>query len=276
MSNKNKYKRVGDSTTSSTDNIKRKEIAIAIKAKIISETSATVPANRARLTIGVGETVKLTFNLGTATWATSKGKLSATNAINIIFTAPDRVSKVTITASGSKHTASIIFNVIEPSGVTMARAPGTGIWHVRNIPSVGMKTSAYITPATVSFENIDISEGDAVGTVTGYFVGTSLDGIHHAGHGAGIWATIGTVVAGKGSQLDGIDNPASGHCNFGLPYSAGSFDWPIPWSFRVGTGAAKKFATVHHLMTINASGDMTISKAGVSARATLASSNSNY
>lgn len=35
----------------------------------------------------------------------------------------------------------------------MERAPGTGIWHTHNIPSVGIKTVIYISPSTVSFEN---------------------------------------------------------------------------------------------------------------------------
>jgi hypothetical protein len=158
----------------------------------------------------------------------------------------------------------------------MERAPGTNIWHTHNIPSVGIRTNIYITPDTVSFANIEISEDDAVGIVTGYFVGTPYDGIRHAGRGAGSWHSLRSHVAGKGTQVAGQDTAQSGHCNFKTTYANGTFDWPIPWLFRVGSGSAKQFAIATHRMTINAAGDMTISKAGASGSARLADPTTSY
>jgi hypothetical protein len=168
------------------------------------------------------------------------------------------------------------FEVIEPAGVLMERAPGTGVWHANGIPSVGIRTSIYIQPDDVSFENIEISEDDCPGVVTGYFVGTPLDGVRHAGHGAGSWVGVNGVTAGKGSRVNGRDTAQSGHCNFGTPYAAGTFDWAIPWLFRVSGGSSKGFATVHQRFTINAAGDMTVSKAGASGSAGLNDPSSSY
>jgi hypothetical protein len=245
-------------------------------ATITSETVVTIPANRNRKMVGVGEKVKLTFSPGSATWTTSAGTLSSNSGSTVIFTAPDRAASVDIKAQGGGCSASINFQVIEPNGVHMEQVPGSGTWHAHGIPSVGFHANIYITPDTVSFQYIEISEDDCVGIVTGYFVGTSLDGIHHAGHGAGTWVPVGPLVVGKGSQVAGQDTIQSGHANFGTPYTAGTFDWPIPWEFRVGGGAGKVFTTVHQRFTIDASGGMTASKGGASASISLNDPSSTY
>lgn len=245
-----------------------------------SETVATAPSNRARTTIGVGEKVHLSAQgpTGTVNWSSSgSSKLSASSGASVTLTAHERAETVTITATDSCGcTATIAFTVIEPSSVRMERVPGTGIFHDHGIPSVGIRTNIYLAPDTVSFENISVSEDDCVGVVTGYLVGTPLDGVHHAGHGAGHWVSVRPPVAGKGSQVNGRDTAASGHCNFGTPYAWGTFDWPIPWLFRVGGGASKQFTTVHQRFTINAAGDMTVSKAGASGSAALNDPSSTY
>jgi hypothetical protein len=242
---------------------------------ITSETVATIPANRDRKMVGVGEKVKLTFSPGSASWTTSRGTLSSNSGSTVIFTAPDRTASVDIEAKGGGCSASINFQVIEPNGVHMEQ-DGSAVWHVQGVPSIGFHGIVYITPDTVSFENIQVSEDDCVGIVTGYFVGTPLDGVHHAGHGAGHWADVGPVVSGKGSKLVAKDNVKSGGCNFGTPFTAGTFDWPIPWLFHIGGGAAKQFTTVHHRMTIDASGAMTISKGGVTVSANMNDPSSTY
>jgi hypothetical protein len=164
----------------------------------------------------------------------------------------------------------------EGCGVQMVRAEGTGVWHANGKPSVGIKANIYITPDTVTFESIQVSEDNCASAVTGYFVGTPLDGVKHAGHGAGQWVSVGAPVAGRGSQLLGQDTVQSGHCSFGTPYSFGTFDWPIPWLCRVGAGAAKRFSIVHQRFTIDPSGDMTASKAGASGSAKLSDPTSDY
>lgn len=203
--------------------------------------------------------------------------MSSTKGNRIRVTAPDRATSIKITATGSTgEVADITFDIIEPSGVLQERGPGTGIWHISGIPSVGIRTNIYITPDTVSFENIEICESDCAAVVTGYFVGTLLDGIHHAGHGAGNWVRVGQVTTGKGSKVLAQDTVQSGACNFGLPYAVGTFDWPIPWIFRVGSGTAKQFTVVDQRFTIDAGGAMTASKAGAQGNASLNDPKSNY
>lgn len=268
---------VGSSTTSPVDNTTRKVVPVAVAPKIISETVAVSPADRSRLKIGVGEKVNLTFNLGTANWTTSAGLLSVASGVSTRFTAPDRAATIKVTAvdaSGAQD--EITFTVIEPSGVIMERAMGTGIWHVQNIPSVGIRTSIYIQPADVSFENIEIVEDDCPGIVTGYLVGTPLDGVAHGSHGAGNKVGVGPVVSGKGSEVLAKDTAQSGHCNFGLPYSSGTFLWAIPWKFSVGTGSDMQFAIINQNFLIDASGAMDVLKAGATGHAALADPTSNY
>ena len=48
-----------------------------------------------------------------------------------------------------------------------------------------------------------------------------------------------------------------GHCSHrstGRIHINGGFTWAIPWSFKVGTGVAKVFATVNHVKTVDDTG----------------------
>ena len=246
-------------------------------ASITVETVAIRPADRTRTTVGVGELVNLTYSLGSATWTVSKGTLTAATGQTTRFQAPDRAATVTITATGGGCTSTVTFTVIEPASVSMERPAGSGIYHTNGIPSVGIQAEIYLKPDTVSFQFIEISEDDCPGVVTGYFVGTALDGVRHGTHGAGTWVPVASPVAGKGSKVIAKDTAQSGHCNFGTPYANGTFDWAIPWKFRVGSsGADKVFATVHQRFTIDAAGDMTVSKGGATGAAKLADPTSTY
>ncbi len=247
---------------------------------VTSRTVVTAPADRTRKDIGVGEMVKLqiTNATGGIDWSiTGSSTLSATSGLSVNLTAHWEKESITVTATdkGCGCTIDIKFEVIEPAGVVMSRTGG--IWHAHNIPSVGIRTDIYISPDTVSFENIEISEDDCAGIVTGYFTGTPLDGVQHAGHGAGTWVGVGSCVAGKGSTVGGQDTAQSGYCNFGVPYANGTFDWPIPWLYRVSGDANEKgFTVVHQQFTIDASGDMSVSKAGANGAAAFADANSTY
>jgi len=273
------WKTVASSTTTPKE-VKTREPAVVSspcsKAKITVKAQAVRPSKRDRTTVGVGEQIDLTYSLGSANWTTSHGTLTSPTGAMVTFQAPDRAATVRIEATGGGCTCTVTFTVIEPSSVLMQRAPGTGIFHDNGIPSVGIKAEIFLQPDTVSFQFIEISEDDCPGLVTGYFVGTPLDGIRHGAHGAGTWVRVGSPVAGKGSKVVAQDTASSGHCNFGTPYAAGTFDWPIPWKFRLNGGADKVFATVHQRFTINAAGDMTVSKAGATGSAKLNDPSSTY
>ena len=144
------------------------------------------------------------------------------------------------------------------------------MWHIQGVPTVGFKGRAYETPADVSFYNIETQEGSCNAVATGYFA--YQNGLNHA---QSPWVTVGDVVAGKGSKEDAIDTIQGGSDNH-TPYVAGTFTWAIPWSFRVGTGSPKVFATLNHVKTIDATGKLTISKGGTTKSAQLNDPTSNY
>jgi hypothetical protein len=236
--------------------------------KLKSKTVATSPPNRARITIGVGERVQLTATgaTGVVNWQTTGHRpLSATAGPIVTLTGNGRAeSGVIILAEDSDCgcNEALIFNVIEPKGVVMEQIGGT--FHIQALPTVGIQTNIFITPNTVSFKNIEVVENDCESKVDGFFLGTALDGVHHAGHGAGSPVSVGDCVPGKGSQVGGHDTASTGGSVAAIakPFSDGTFDWPIPWAFRVQHGDWKVFTTVHQDFTINAAGDMTVSKGG--------------
>lgn len=238
---------------------------------------ATSPVDRTRTQIGVGEDVRLTAlgGQGGVDWSVvGKSKLSATSGTAVTLTAHDRAETVTVQARDEAGcVASIQFTIIEPTGVLMERAPGAGIFHTNGVPSVGMKLSIYIQPDSVSFENIEICEDDCKAEATGYLA--TLNGLRHAGHGAGNWVTVSGPDAGKGSIVDGTDR-AEMTAPFGTPYADGRFHWPIPWQYRVSSGSPKTFATVDQVFTSDSTGKMTVSKGGASASAELNDPSSTY
>ena len=86
---------------------------------------------------------------------------------------------------------------------------------------------------------------------------------------------VGALAPGHGSEVDTIDT-ISCEVNVNPPFADGTFTWAIPRYFRVGNGAEKQFVPVDRFQTINAAGDMTISKGGTSRSAALNDPSSNY
>ncbi len=239
-----------------------------------SETVATSPANRARTKIGVGEEVVVTVSPAeSVTWSVAGGgTVSPASGTQTTFTAGERASTSVVKARRADGCeCTITFTVIEPSGATIDRAPGTGIHHVHGTPSAGFRGQPFIQPDDVSFENIEIREGSVAGVGTGHF-----SSVHGRVHPVGSWVTVGSVVAGKGSRVDGIDTIRGVIPGPGPPFVPGTFDWPIPWEFRVAGGAGKAFATLTHHMSIDAAGTFTISKGGTSVTAALNDPTSSF
>jgi hypothetical protein len=175
----------------------------------------------------------------------------------VTFNAPERADTVTVTATGTDCTATIVFQVIEPSGVLMEVASGT--YHVQGQLSCGFNAKVYIQPDTVSFRNIMVREQDCMGVGTGYFEPVSGQISHHPNAN---FMTVGDQVDGKGSQLDGQDTVKMDLKGAPTPYSDGTFTFAIPWEFRVGSAASgnKVFATVNQVFTLDSSGTVTAQK----------------
>ena len=237
-------------------------------------TWATTPSNRTRKKHGVGEKDSLTLagaSGSQVTWSLSgPGTLSGTSGNPVTFTAHERASGASVTATYKGKTFSASFTVVEPSGVIIEQEQGTGIWHIQGIPSCGFKGRPYIQPDDVSFENIQIREGEVNAVCSGYFL--YENGFPHP---VGPWAPVGSVTAGKGSKVQGIDTIQGGSDNH-IPYEDGLFTWTIPWYFKVGTGSEKQFENVDQVKTIDATGKLNISKDGTTKSAELNDPTSNY
>lgn len=244
-----------------------------------TETVATLPQDRTRKTVGVGEPVVITIQPASITqvaWTISGsgtfGTLNATTGRTVTFTAGDRAATTTIKATynGGPLNISVDFTTIEPSGVVIDQEVGTGVRHTFNFASCGFQGRPYITPSNVSFENVSVREGSTSGIGTGYL------GVKNGQpHSSGSWVGVDEVVTGKGSFVMGVDTISSGDYGW-TPYSSGMFTWNIPWFFKVGTGAEKEFTVVTHQETTDATGRLTISKGGTTKSAGLTDPTSGF
>jgi hypothetical protein len=234
-------------------------------AKIISETIATIPGNRARTRLGVGERTKLTYSLGSAAWTLKGsgppdelGSLSGNSGESVSYDAPERAISVTITATGKGCTATIDFKIVEPSEVRLSRRPGTKGRHYINKPSTGLIADVYLFPADVSFENCRFREDEAYAAGTGCF--KEYFEQNKIGHQPNPSAeSIGPPISDTSGSVVKIYDKVSANATQAC---AGGWRWAIDCYFQVGGGGEKKFTTVMQVVEVSASGTMKIAKAG--------------
>jgi hypothetical protein len=115
-----------------------------------------------------------------------------------------------------------------------------GLRHTKDRPDSGMQTEIFFTPADVSFQNIQYHEVDVPAVANGVYA--PFNGVGHDPHPATL--TVDGVVAGLGSKANAVDNIYSGDPGTPAPFASGSITFNIPYEFKVGTGAFKRFATV--------------------------------
>jgi hypothetical protein len=165
----------------------------------------------------------------------------------------------------------------------MTQEPGTGLLHTNGLANAGFTGRISFQPADVSFYRCQFREGSATPVATGSLAVTvaavaptsasggqraatrqeltSLAGARHPVMGT--WLNISTGDILNGCHMLGTDDVTSGTVS--PPFVAGTFNWPIPWLFRViGSSTEKTFFTATHSETVDAAGRMTISKAGCS------------
>lgn len=239
-------------------------------AWMTSETVATQPQDRKRKRLGVGEEVNLTLkpaSLPSPTWALTgtqgTSQLNPLAGITSMLTAGERICTPSTEATILGELVKIDFDVIEPTGVTMDQEQGTGVWHIQGKPSAGFKGRPFITPVDVSFIKIEVREGQCAGVGNGYYA--YQNGLNHPD---GAWVGVMTGSASNPSKVNGVDTIRSGADGAAVP-AIGSFDWPIPWLFRVAGGGEKQFSIVTHHHESDAAGSVTISKGGVSVSANI-------
>ena len=215
-------------------------------AFITSQTVATAPANRTRLTVGVNEQVKLTFSGASADWSISGGGGTVTSpGKTSIYIASLTPATETITAvdQTTHATATITFDVIAPSGLLFeVVTPGSQVHHHQGWPDIGFSAKVYLQPDTVSFEYIGVREQDAPFVATGYY---SFDNGQSHSPGAGTEIPV-KLVAGKGWVLPHDDDVWSGRMPAAKPYQPGYVSANIPWEYT-DAGESGQFHVFAHV-----------------------------
>jgi hypothetical protein len=240
--------------------------------QITNLAASPIPANRMRLTVGVGEWVSLAlagYPGGNYTWSTTAGGVQPTSGIGTVFTAPTNAANATVTVNYGGGSCTIQFNTIEPSAIlganTTAYAPYLTL---TNLAGSGMVNAISLLPTTVSFYRVQIMEVPATTNlnITGYFATTTNAlPIHNTMAGAGKWVGVGV------NNVIGTDTAASGtRVVSQQPWSAGSFTWPVPVVWRIGTGQGPGGPTnnlqrTDQTFTIAPNGDVSVQKYGHSA-----------
>jgi hypothetical protein len=209
-------------------------------ASIASLTVATSPSDRSRTTIGVGEQVDLTFSGANATWSGGGAscKLSRSSGKTNILIAGDTAGACTIGAvdTSTQAAASLPFTIVAPIGIHNVRTPVDSMIHDRGWPNSGFNMTVYLTPDTVSFENLEYEEGDVKAQATGYFMTENGEG-HMPKHG---FVPVDPDVVGKGSPVSVTDQAYSGKFDLPKPFVPGMVSWNIPVYYRV-VGHSKKY-----------------------------------
>lgn len=217
--------------------------------ELTSETAATLPANRDRTTIGVGESVTIRSNVDVE-WEgfnTDIGSFTLIDSKTASITAKDKAGAITVKAKNDCDTESITFNVITPERLDYEQSYTSDTHETMQIHEQGtalfrsiLKVTVY--PTTVNFSAIRIREVDvATTTSTGYF----NDGKNkcHIAQGDNVPCTGAGNNYGV-EDIDGRNNYVKNLDTIGIytnalidlnsipPLSTATFDIPIEWTFN--------------------------------------------
>jgi len=228
--------------------------------KIETETVATVPNDRLRRKVGVGEevTVEIMPVEPNANWTIEGGGsiAPATGSLST-FTAGDSASSDTIKAEINGTIVEVQINVVEPSSESGTKV---GV-NPFNIPAgtqgAGLEIDVTVAPTDVSFANVEVWEGACQPTnLTGYFTNPQRTPPGHSAWPA--WIPL--------SNLNQWTDQAS----FGgwpPSWSQGGYDWSIPFRWRVIGSTSSGKALANHLQQsriIDSTGKSTTTKFGLS------------
>ncbi len=225
---------------------------------------ATVPADRERLTIGVGEKMDLEITPDKPIQWTVNERAGVRGSIEdkgrgATYTAGAEASSPVINIKSRITNGSIgqlEIKVIEPTGIkiekvldisrmriTIERFPGdtNPVKIKQGVQGVYMILQFQLVPDTVSFSRLEYVEVQESATnVTGYFTSKTRREIFHNTNTE--WAGVRDDNRVSGADLAGLGGIAP-------PWVKGSFDWVIPNRYRVD-GINKQFDTVTQRMQI--------------------------
>jgi hypothetical protein len=223
-----------------------------------TETAATVPTDRTRKKLGVGESVVLTVKpsgLSPITWSkTGEGTLSATSGGSVTFTAHDKASSASITATYEGVPYTVFFWVIEP--VSESAVKLSEYTFPAGTQGAGMKLVITVHPTDVSFQNVELLEIPGPATnITGYFTQFPADDLAHSPNPE--WTPL-----NPDNKL--IDNVAD---RYRPPlWSTGGYQWVIPvqWSVWGSVNIGTLPDRIQTVSITDDNGTTTISKLGQS------------
>ncbi|MGA2329324.1 MAG: hypothetical protein ABSH05_23940 [Bryobacteraceae bacterium] len=231
---------------------------------ITSQTAVTVPADRTRTTIGVGEDVYLTCSEGGVTWTVSgEAVLSGTSGASVTLRAGRNAGSVTATATGPCCTCSITFTVIAPASTFMDRSPGYFLKHHHGRPDCGFFGQFFLRPDTVSFKNLEVREKNSHCTANGFYLPFNNCTHQPATQTESGWFTMSDCRAGQGTPANLNDKIYSGDTGKpGPPFEIGTMTFPIDWEYRVWGGSATALPHFQQQHQVDAAGQCSTSKGG--------------
>jgi len=198
---------------------------------ITTRTSAKAPDGTAdsRTLVGVKEEVAIASSVPSA-WTASDGTFTTFSDRVILWTAPVLAAKAVITATpaGGGAPCSVTMEVVPPSSRQLVKK--TDRPYDAGLAGSGFEADATILPTEVSFNRIEVREEEAIGVATGYYDKVLL--WNGKKHPVGAW-----VVPDPAVRIirDGVGSPSPGTPG---PFSKGTFEWPIPQTYRpVGSTA---------------------------------------
>jgi hypothetical protein len=207
-----------------------------IVPKIVTETVATSPPDRARKTIGVGEEVTLTVlpdGIGYVDWEVAEGEGEIVDHYSEKrFIAPASAEISTLTASFCDTSLSVTLSIIQPQEVRFARKQcQTASWPEPGAPwfYIDYQVWAYLYPDTVNFSKLFLSEGESYPYYSGSFGTLTPIPIHQMNSGHPMSDQVRT---GFGTRMLEPDNIRGYSPN--TPCDSGTLDWHIRWSYQFG------------------------------------------
>ncbi len=224
-----------------------------------------VIANRVAGSYGIGEVVAVSCTvtgggtiagLGGVSYKITQGSGALAGAApaagTVTFTAAGKVETVKISAFGqnapNQELAVAGLNIVAPTSLKFVK--NSNVFHTHGQADAGFRGNIFLQPPGVSYQNLEVREGEFKGVGSGYYAAQN-NMVHPA--------TAAAVAIVNGNQVNGMDTIYSG--NQGPPWSAGKFEWNIPWQYRiVGTNDWTTFAYANHVQEINALGAVSIGK----------------
>lgn len=191
---------------------------------VTTRTLAAAPDGSAssRKTVGVNEQVELSASTP-VTWTASAGTLAAAGAA-ATWTAPERRNTCTITATPATGSpCSVSIKAVPPERRALRRSSRRS--YTAGLGGSGFVADVSIRPLYVSFSRIEVREETVNSSASGYY--DSVLGWNGISHPTGSWLPVNASNSGI------IDTVGTNPPGSATPFSAGTFTWPIPQSYRI-------------------------------------------